>query len=30
MSEPTYSPAARYIAPMVEPGRPMGDPGRVA
>jgi hypothetical protein len=30
MIDPTYSSPARYIAGMVEPGPPMGEPGRFA
>jgi hypothetical protein len=30
MIDPTYSSPARYISPMVERGRPMGEPGRFA
>jgi hypothetical protein len=29
MSEPMHSPAARYVAAMVERGRPMGERGRI-
>jgi hypothetical protein len=30
MIEPTYNSPARYVAAMGEPGRPMGEPGRIA